>query len=70
MTGQERADQRRKVCTEAMAKYFCRVVGIEPVDTGDDSANWWMFVNEAGEIYDGLLARFPATASNQSEDAT
>jgi hypothetical protein len=69
MTELERASQRRTVCTEALAKYFCRVVGIEPVDSTDGSQNWWMFANEAGEIYDGLLARFPALAPKRSEDA-
>ena len=69
MTDHERADQRRKVCTEAMARYFCQVVGIEPVESCDGSANWWMFATEAGEIYDGLMARFPAPAQRPSETA-
>jgi hypothetical protein len=41
-----------------MTNYFCQVIGIEPIDSSDGSANWWMSANKAGEIYDGLLARF------------
>lgn len=53
----------------AMAKYFCQVAGIEPINSGDGSANWWMFANEPGEIYEGLLARFPASPPHPSENA-
>ncbi|SFL93863.1 hypothetical protein SAMN03159423_4529 [Bradyrhizobium sp. NFR13] len=52
-----------------MAKYFCQVAGIEPINSGDGSANWWMFANEPGEIYEGLLARFPASPPHPSENA-
>jgi hypothetical protein len=52
-------EQRREIAVRNIAKYFCVIVGIEPVDSLDGSPNWWIFNKEAEEIVDGLLKRFP-----------
>lgn len=53
-------EQRREIASRALAKYFCLIAGIEPIDSLDGSSNWWMFLKEAEGIYDGLMKRFPA----------
>lgn len=53
-------EDRRKKASENLARYFCVIAGIEPVDSSDGSPNWWMFNAEAETIYDGIRARFPA----------
>lgn len=57
-------EQRREIASRNLAKYFCVIAGIEPVDSLDGSSNWWMFLKEAEETYDGLLKRFPPAPSD------
>ena len=43
--------------SEALARFLCVSVGIEPIDSIDGSSNWWMFYNEAKKIVDDLRER-------------
>jgi hypothetical protein len=51
--------ERREIASRNLAKYFCVIAGIEPVDSLDGSQNWWMFLKKAEEIYDSLASTLP-----------
>ncbi len=47
----------RKQKIEAIARNFCKLVGIEPVDSMDGSANWFMFGQDAEKLISDLEGR-------------
>lgn len=56
-------EERKEIASRNLAKYLCVIAGIEPVDSADGSPNWWMFSQEADNIYDGIVKRFPPVQS-------
>lgn len=63
-------EERRDIATTNLAKYFCIIAGIAPVEPHDGGSNWWVFAKEAEDIYDGIRKRFPLTSSELAKEET
>lgn len=49
----------REACINYVAKAYCNVAGIEPIDSLDGAPNYWLFNESATKAVDEILAKFP-----------
>lgn len=55
--GEEMSKMTREQKVEVIARNFCKLVGIEEVDSTDGSANWFMFANDAEKLITDFESR-------------
>jgi len=48
---------KREDCVEALARFLCKITGIDAIDAGDRSPNWWIFNETATKVIADLEER-------------